>query len=126
MHKLLDRQDGQGGSITERPQVRGTSRRGAIVALVIAGLIVLLALWLQSRGAPHAPQQRFADAANVVRVSDVRRGDVPVALEALGTVTALSTVTVKTQISGKLTEVGFTEGQNVKAGDFLAQIDPRP
>ena len=50
----------------------------------------------------------------------------PVALEGLGTVTALSTVVVKTQISGKLTEVGFKEGQSVKKGDFLAQIDPRP
>jgi multidrug efflux system membrane fusion protein len=51
---------------------------------------------------------------------------VSVSLEALGTVTALSTVVVKTQISGKLTEVGFEEGQGVKKDDFLVQIDPRP
>jgi multidrug efflux system membrane fusion protein len=50
----------------------------------------------------------------------------PVTLSQLGTVTPLATVTVKTQISGYLTEVGFTEGQMVKKGDFLAQIDPRP
>jgi multidrug efflux system membrane fusion protein len=47
-------------------------------------------------------------------------------LSQLGTVTPLATVTVKTQISGYLTEVAFREGQMVKKGDFLAQIDPRP
>jgi multidrug efflux system membrane fusion protein len=44
----------------------------------------------------------------------------------LGTVTPLATVTVHTQISGQLQQLGFTEGQMVKAGDFLAQVDPRP
>jgi multidrug efflux system membrane fusion protein len=50
----------------------------------------------------------------------------PEVLDGLGTVTALATVTVTTQVSGYLTEVGFQEGQEVKKGDFLAQIDPRP
>ena len=47
-------------------------------------------------------------------------------LNELGTVTSLDTVTVQTQINGQLDEVGFKEGQVVKKGDFLAQIDPRP
>jgi multidrug efflux system membrane fusion protein len=47
-------------------------------------------------------------------------------LTALGTVTPLATVTVKTQIAGQLVQVAFQEGQMVRAGDFLAQIDPRP
>ena len=50
----------------------------------------------------------------------------PVTLSQLGTVTPLATVTVKTQISGYLMEVAFQEGQMVKKGDFLAQVDPRP
>jgi multidrug efflux system membrane fusion protein len=52
--------------------------------------------------------------------------DLPIVVQALGTVAPLSTVTVKSQISGYLAEVAFKEGQMVHRGDFLAQIDPRP
>src|SRR5207253_3160432 len=61
-----------------------------------------------------------------VGVAPVQKGDMPVSLSQLGTVSPLATVTVKTQINGYLTEVAFREGQMVKKGDFLAQIDPRP
>jgi multidrug efflux system membrane fusion protein len=61
-----------------------------------------------------------------VAVAAVEKGEMPVTLTGLGTVTPLATVTVKTQINGYLTEVAFQEGQMVKKGDFLAQIDPRP
>ena len=61
-----------------------------------------------------------------VAVGSVAPRDLNVTIEALGTVTPLATVTVVSQISGHLTQVAFTEGQHVKKGDFLAQIDPRP
>lgn len=61
-----------------------------------------------------------------VGVATVGRGDIDLIIQALGTVTPLANVTVKTQINGQLIQVGFKEGQIVKAGDFLAQIDPRP
>jgi membrane fusion protein, multidrug efflux system len=54
------------------------------------------------------------------------KGDIPVVLRALGTVTPLATVNVKTQITGQLTEVHLEEGQLVKQGDLLAVVDPRP
>jgi multidrug efflux system membrane fusion protein len=61
-----------------------------------------------------------------VVTAPVSTGDLPVTLTALGTVTPLAMVTLKTQINGRLVSVGFQEGQLVKTGDFLAQIDPRP
>jgi multidrug efflux system membrane fusion protein len=56
----------------------------------------------------------------------VRSGEMPIYVTGLGTVQAFNTVTVKTRVDGELIKVAFTEGQGVKAGDLLAQIDPRP
>jgi len=80
---------------------------------------------------PHAQPQggkgRFGAGGPVpVVAAAAQKGDMPITLNALGTVTPLATVTVKTQISGQLTQIAFHEGQAVHAGDFLAQIDPRP
>src|SRR5882757_3421859 len=56
----------------------------------------------------------------------VKSHDVPIYLEGVGTVIAYNTDMVRSQIQGQLTEITFTEGQTVKVGDLLAQIDPRP
>jgi len=61
-----------------------------------------------------------------IRDAVAAKGDIPLFVNALGVVTSLATVTVRTQIAGNLQEIGFQEGQLVKAGDFLAQIDARP
>ena len=60
-----------------------------------------------------------------IRAAAVERGDMPQVIDALGAVTPLASVTVKPQTAGKLLQIGFAEGQNVAAGDFLAQIDAR-
>jgi multidrug efflux system membrane fusion protein len=66
------------------------------------------------------------EGPQAVGVATVQKGEMPVVLSGLGTVTPLATVTIRSQVSGYLTQVGFREGQTVKAGDFLAQIDVRP
>jgi membrane fusion protein, multidrug efflux system len=79
----------------------------------------------------NQPQQqgrrRFQDGNNQpVGVAHIDRGDIRLTLRALGAVTPLATVTVTSQISGYLMSVDFKEGQLVKKGELLAQIDPRP
>ncbi|MBR7894951.1 MdtA/MuxA family multidrug efflux RND transporter periplasmic adaptor subunit [Burkholderia multivorans] len=76
----------------------------------------------RGRGGPAA----MANVPQPVQVAAATRGEMPVVLSALGTVTPLANVTVKTQLSGYLQSVAFKEGQIVRKGDLLAQIDPRP
>jgi multidrug efflux system membrane fusion protein len=76
---------------------------------------------------PAARQGRFAaGAATPVGIAAAAKGEIPVVVRALGTVTPLNTVNVKTQITGQLIKVEFKEGQMVKQGDLLAVVDPRP
>lgn len=105
-----------------RFRLRGNAR-WAILALVGAAAV---AAWryYPSDAPPQVPGGRGPAAA--VAAEEVARGDFPVVFSGLGTVTALATSVVKPQVSGPLTQVSYVEGQIVKAGDTLAQIDPRP
>lgn len=67
-----------------------------------------------------------AQAVQSVGVAAATKADVPILLTSLGTVTSLATVTIKSQISGYLQALPFHEGQTVRKGDLLAQVDPRP
>jgi multidrug efflux system membrane fusion protein len=92
-------------------------------------LIVLVAAWWHAHkrnSGTGVEEPGIAAEIQPVQVAKAVNADVPVVLNALGTVTPLATVTVKTQINGRLQAVGFTEGQIVHVGDFLAQVDPRP
>ncbi|WP_440087962.1 MdtA/MuxA family multidrug efflux RND transporter periplasmic adaptor subunit [Pseudomonas fragariae (ex Marin et al. 2024)] len=64
-------------------------------------------------------------AAVPVRVAPVTQGDFPIYYKALGTVTATNTINVRSRVAGELIKLNFQEGQMVKAGDLLAEIDPR-
>ncbi len=72
-------------------------------------------------GKPTEPQR-----PTPVLTAKVAQRDMPVTLEGIGSVAAFYTVTVKTQVDGRITDMPFREGQPVKKGDLLAQIDPRP
>jgi multidrug efflux system membrane fusion protein len=98
-----------------------------VLAAVMCALVVLAIIQLLPK--PTAPRNggRFnASGAIPVVSATVIKGDMPINLSALGTVTSLATVTVRARIGGQLTEVYFKEGQDVNAGDLLAQVDPRP
>ncbi len=110
------------------PRRRGGLLRGLLIVLVLGGAIGALIYyhpWAKTAGRGGAAG-RYGDVPQAVRTAPAVAGDMPVVLNELGTVTPLATVTVQTQISGYLQQVAFTEGQMVKPGDFLAQIDPRP
>jgi multidrug efflux system membrane fusion protein len=89
-------------------------------------ILAILAWHWQSRAAGGTPSSPATPALAPVEVADAIRADVPVYLEGLGTVQAFNTVTVKTRVDGQIQKVSFVEGQHVKAGDLLVQIDPRP
>ncbi len=89
------------------------------VALLAGGIIAYLRSDRDQAPAAAAPQPV------PVIATTVQLHDVPIVLTGLGTVTALNTATVRSQVTGLLISVAFQEGQSVKKGDLLAQIDPR-
>ncbi|HYZ62553.1 MAG TPA: efflux RND transporter periplasmic adaptor subunit [Acetobacteraceae bacterium] len=92
-----------------------------VVALVGGGAVV------RGRIASKPPVASPAAAPPVpVVAATVNSGDVPIYLTGVGTVIAYNTDVVRSQITGQLVSIDFTEGQRVRAGDLLAQIDPRP
>ncbi|AXQ48365.1 MdtA/MuxA family multidrug efflux RND transporter periplasmic adaptor subunit [Pseudomonas vlassakiae] len=120
------------------------SPRRWLVGLLILLLVALLAWWLWPAATP-AHKAASAGRGNKgmgmgmgrpgfggstdpvpVRVEPVRVGDFPLYYKALGTVTATNTVNVRSRVAGELVKILFKEGQQVKAGDLLAEIDPRP
>jgi membrane fusion protein, multidrug efflux system len=102
--------------------------RALTIALLVVALLVGFALYLRSKQPLAAPPRgrNGQNAPVAVSVATAVSGDIQVKIPALGTVTPLATVTVRTQITGTLQKIFFTEGQFVHQGDSLAQIDPRP
>jgi multidrug efflux system membrane fusion protein len=100
-------------------------KRSTVIAL--AFLVVMLAggsFWYFEKSRPVAAVP--VTAAMPVVAASVTSKDVPIYLLGIGTVIAYNTDLVRSQIQGQLVQITFTEGQMVKAGDLLAQIDPRP
>ncbi|MFK0088035.1 MdtA/MuxA family multidrug efflux RND transporter periplasmic adaptor subunit [Pseudomonas sp. NPDC090755] len=118
---------------------RSRSPRRWLVGLLILLLVAGLCWWLWPAPAAHKAagglggpggkggRPGFGAFAGPVpvRVAPATVGDFPVYLKALGTVTATNTVNVRSRVAGELVKVNFQEGQKVKAGDLLAEIDPR-
>ena len=99
-----------------------------IATCLVLLLVVAAVVWWSKQQA--APEQQGRGGRNAVPMSivpeTVGKGDIGINLNALGTVTSLATVTIRSQISGYLQKVDFKEGDEVKKGDLIAEIDPRP
>ncbi len=107
---------------TQALLTRGTTVKFA--ALVVIIVVPIAAKYLTpSSKAATGPSVVAAVPATTVKVA---QENMPIFLNGVGTAQALATVTVRTRVDGQLEKINFTEGQEVKAGQLLAQIDPRP
>src|SRR5215469_18762518 len=115
-------------TLTREP-VDVTTRSRSRFVLVLSILVVCgigSAVWFWPAGSGgQSGRNRTANQPIPVLVATAEQQDVPIYLDALGTVQAFNTVTVKPMVDGPLLSVNFNEGQDVKKGDVLAQIDPR-
>ena len=109
---------------SEKPRpnhLRGSLFAGIVIVAVAMGGY---AGW-HYRWSDNPSAMALAAAAVPVAIATAQQRDVPIYLTGLGTVQAFNTVTIRTQVDGQLVRVAFIEGQEVKTGDLLAQIDPR-
>jgi multidrug efflux system membrane fusion protein len=114
--------------MTSEKTTRTRRRRLWLAGLAVIAVLSSFYIGWQSR-LPHRSDAATLAApppAVPAQIAAVTRRDVPFYLAGIGTVQAFNTVTVKTRVDGELQKVAFTEGQDVKTGDLLAQIDPRP
>ncbi|MBV9260151.1 MAG: efflux RND transporter periplasmic adaptor subunit, partial [Pseudolabrys sp.] len=117
------------GRLPHEMWAQATSTRRRMLVTVVVLLAIAGALYWAFAPASQqnrAARGRFAaDTGPVpVLVAEAKRADVPVYLDAVGTTKALNTVTVRSQVDGKLLSVNFKEGDDVKKGDVIARIDP--
>ncbi|MBI4755195.1 MAG: MdtA/MuxA family multidrug efflux RND transporter periplasmic adaptor subunit [Betaproteobacteria bacterium] len=98
------------------------------LVFLAAGMIIFVAIRSSEDGqrGPLPDARRAADKRLPVRAVPITAQDVEVSLSGLGTVTPISSVTVRSRVDGQLVRVAFREGQDVRGGDLLAEIDPRP
>jgi multidrug efflux system membrane fusion protein len=112
------------------PLSESRPRRRVWPYILLVALAALTLIWWFNRPpattAPNAGRPGAEARPVQVVLATAARKDVPVYLEGLGTVTANKTVTVRSRVEGQLQSVAFKEGQAVKQGTLLAQIDPRP
>ena len=102
----------------------GYLRRGMRTPALFCGALILLAGCTNSPGSKSGP--KGPPPAVPVTASSAVQKDVPVQLRAIGAAEASSTVSIKTMVNGQIVKVGFREGQDVKKGDLIFVIDPRP
>ena len=109
-----------------RPHLRRRPRARFVLAVIALAAAAAGGIFYTYGRTAHGSAGPPAPAAIPVEAASAERRDVPMYLFGLGTVQAFNSVTLRTRVDGQLTGVRFTEGQEVKAGDVLATIDPKP
>jgi multidrug efflux system membrane fusion protein len=103
------------------------SRISVVAILLVAASVGAWLFYSRAKAATNAPAAGPAQPPPVtVNAVTVGQSDVPIYLDGLGTVQAFNSVTVRSQVDGQIVNIAFKEGQDVKKGDLLVQIDPQP
>ncbi|MBF0546977.1 MAG: efflux RND transporter periplasmic adaptor subunit [Candidatus Riflebacteria bacterium] len=118
-------------SASSDSEAAGCSILSIFVVLMLLAAAVAGGVWVfqareKAASAAAAAASALKNRIVPVQAVEVEQRDVPVWRDGLGTVLPLNTVTIKTQVDGRIDRVYFQEGQHVKKGDLLVQIDPRP
>lgn len=142
--KSADLHDRRAPSESFEPDGRETSNSKWWLWIIVLAILAALAFWYYrsskasteaqgpgngaGQGSGKGGRQGQGGGAMVVPVvvATAARGDLPVYYNGLGTVTAFNTVTVRSRVDGQIVKINFTEGQMVRQGDALVEIDPRP
>jgi len=141
--KSADLHDRGVSSQSFEPDHHETSNSKWWLWIVVLAIVAALAFWYhrgtkastQAQGPANASGQGSASGGRQgqgggmvvpVVVATAARGDLPVYFNGLGTITAFNTVTIRSRVDGQIVKINFTEGQMVRQGDALVEIDPRP
>ena len=112
---------------TSRSPVAPKKRRPWLGVLLIALLVLVVVLLVAHKPKPKADEAALDQPAVVtIKAATVRQGDIGIHVDALGTVTPISTVSLYSQVTGNVVAVNYREGQMVRKGQSLIEIDPRP
>jgi|SRR5271166_2843366 len=112
-------------STTDRPAAKHGRRAPLLIGLAMIGVVAAAYLsWQHLAPNPSATKQEPPPPVPVITTT-VQQRDFPIVLTGIGNVTALNTATVRSQVTGMIVDEPFKEGQFVKKGELLAQIDPR-
>jgi len=127
---------GEARKLYQPPEIKNPSSKGLgigiLVVLIVMGVVTVAGIvwvvhYFRTASAKKAAAAAHAGPPAVPVVEGkVAQKDVPIYVDGLGTVQAFNTVTVHVRVDGELKKVAFVEGQDVHAGDLLAQIDPDP